>query len=389
MTIRKPRPPERAGASSVFEAIVQVEAKHIGRTPDYMIAELIRITTNLGIDPEVLLAEAGIDSDDLSVASPEVEREKISRYIYTLWKRLGDEGAGLSGAPIPLGAYYMMGRLTVGQPTLRKALTLGFRFYDMVTKAYSAKLTEEDGAALLEFDLLPVPPSRDPYHIFTELLLMAWHRYSCFLVGQHIPLIDIHFTYDIPVHVCSYSSLFPGNHVFNSARLGFSFPASYLDQEIVQNDDSVKKFMNESPMSFIKRYHGDGSMAGKIIRFLRPLVRIGLPNIEGVAETLNLTKRTLNRKLKAECTSYQRLKDIVRRDEAISLLVENKIAINEISEIIQFSEPAVFSRAFLGWTGESPGQFRDKVNRAHGKMHAATVPYSTVSLLKPKNTFKD
>ena len=85
-----------------------------------------------------------------------------------------------------------------------------------------------------------------------------------------------------------------------------------------------------------------------------------MPSIEAAAAMMNMTKRTMMRKLKSEGTSYQQLKDQVRLDKAVTLLTKYNLPINQISESVGFSEPAVFTRAFLNWTGDSPSHFREK-----------------------------
>lgn len=352
---------ETTSIASTFASKNDSRASLKPLAPPHVVSELIRVISEHELDFESIMTESGLSPHSLTDSSLEVTHEIISRCINSLWNALDDEGGGISGARIPRGAYLMMGRLAVHQPTLRKALELGFRFYSMVTAAYSANLREENDIAFIEFKLLPSSPTTDPYNLFTELLIMSWHRFSCFLIDQYIPLDKVYFNYDAPSHVHYYPLMFPGTHIFNSTKVGFSFPSAYLDKETVQSDDAVKEFMNELPLNFFKGYSSERTISGKILKLLTPLVRNGLPNVEVAAQMLNMTARTLNRKLKAEHTSYQRLKDLVRRDEAIKLLSDKKIPIKTVSELLRYSEPAVFSRAFLAWTGESPSEYRSKV----------------------------
>ena len=74
-----------------------------------------------------------------------------------------------------------------------------------------------------------------------------------------------------------------------------------------------------------------------------------------------MTTRTLMRKLKDEGTSFQQLKDVVRRDKAIFFLGQQGLRINEVAEKVGYSDPAVFTRAFRNWTGQSPRDFRQQL----------------------------
>jgi AraC-like DNA-binding protein len=79
---------------------------------------------------------------------------------------------------------------------------------------------------------------------------------------------------------------------------------------------------------------------------------------ESIAKALNLSPRTLQRKLKEEGTTYKQLLDTTRRELAAQYVKESHLSVNEITFLLGFSEPANFSRAFKRWTGVSPSQYR-------------------------------
>jgi AraC-like DNA-binding protein len=287
-----------------------------------------------------------------------VSTEKLSAMQNIIWQELQDETMRLAAYPVPAGSYFMMGRVTVNQPTLHKALELAAKFYGLVTKAFKVSLSIDNDCAFLSFEL--ESPQLDPQHMLSEILLLAIHRYSSWLIADSLPLIETHFNYSSPAHISEYSYLFPGIHIFDSNKLGFAFPSNYLQRSVQQNDASLKLFMKRCPQEIFQRYEADYSLTSEIKRLVRKNLKGGVPSIEQAAAMLHMTKRTLMRKLKAEGTSYQQLKDVVRRDKAVSLLTKYSLPINQISESLGFSEPAVFTRAFLNWMGESPSQYRDK-----------------------------
>ena len=89
----------------------------------------------------------------------------------------------------------------------------------------------------------------------------------------------------------------------------------------------------------------------------------GFPSIDAAADVMHMTKRTLIRKLKEEGTSYQKLKDRVRRDRAIYLLTKHTLSVGEVAEKVGFSDSAVFARAFKSWTGSSPREYRSSFDQ--------------------------
>ena len=87
------------------------------------------------------------------------------------------------------------------------------------------------------------------------------------------------------------------------------------------------------------------------------------PSVVIMAEQLNMSVRTLRRRLKELGSTYQQFKDGLRRDAAMSFLNRPELKINAVSGLLGFDEPSAFHRSFKKWTGSTPGQFR--ATRAH------------------------
>jgi AraC-like DNA-binding protein len=78
-----------------------------------------------------------------------------------------------------------------------------------------------------------------------------------------------------------------------------------------------------------------------------------------VAASLNMSLRTLQRKLNDTDTTYKEVLDGTRRDLAIQYVRSRRMPIGEVSYLLGFAEPSNFTRAFKRWTGSSPSDFRD------------------------------
>ncbi|MDN5539635.1 AraC family transcriptional regulator, partial [Comamonas sp.] len=80
--------------------------------------------------------------------------------------------------------------------------------------------------------------------------------------------------------------------------------------------------------------------------------------LQATAAELNMSAPTLQRKLAAAGTSFQAIKDELRRDIAVSRLGTSKVSFTELAADLGFADAAAFQRAFKGWTGSSPGLYR-------------------------------
>jgi len=81
-------------------------------------------------------------------------------------------------------------------------------------------------------------------------------------------------------------------------------------------------------------------------------------DIQSIAQALNLSERTLGRKLSEEGTTFLKIKDELRKKIALRLLGESTQSIEVISTEIGFTSLTAFYRAFKAWTGGTPRAYR-------------------------------
>ena len=81
---------------------------------------------------------------------------------------------------------------------------------------------------------------------------------------------------------------------------------------------------------------------------------------ETLSKKLHLSLRTLHRQLKDEGATLQGLKDEVRRARATELLLRTTRPVKQVAAAAGFLNEKSFIRAFRGWTGQTPAEFRQQ-----------------------------
>jgi AraC-like DNA-binding protein len=81
------------------------------------------------------------------------------------------------------------------------------------------------------------------------------------------------------------------------------------------------------------------------------------PSQEEVAEILNVSARTLQRKLGDSGTTFKEILDETRHALALAYLSAPH-SVSEITYLLGFSCTSSFTRAFRRWTGLSPSDWR-------------------------------
>ncbi len=84
------------------------------------------------------------------------------------------------------------------------------------------------------------------------------------------------------------------------------------------------------------------------------------PKFSVLAEALNMSERTLRRKLAEQGASYQSVVDGVYRKEALLMLSRADLSIADVALALGFSDVRNFRRAFKRWTGQIPTALRER-----------------------------
>jgi AraC-like DNA-binding protein len=87
----------------------------------------------------------------------------------------------------------------------------------------------------------------------------------------------------------------------------------------------------------------------------------GLTTMDAIAGKLALSKRTLQRRIEAEGSNFQKILNEVRLALARHYLAKTAMPAAEIAFLLGFDEPNSFYRAFRSWTGETPDAVRRQV----------------------------
>lgn len=117
----------------------------------------------------------------------------------------------------------------------------------------------------------------------------------------------------------------------------------------------IKTFEEYLEQAKIPDVHG---VAGRVIEVLKRRIGNSPLSIGDIATELNLSKRTLQRRLQQQELSFAELRDKIRFNHSIDYLIEHNTSIDSISGALDFSDRTSFTNAFKRWTGLSPSTFR-------------------------------
>lgn len=104
----------------------------------------------------------------------------------------------------------------------------------------------------------------------------------------------------------------------------------------------------------------DDSTSARVRSALVELLPGGASGIEDVAEKLGLSRRTLQRKLAEENTTFQKQLNNTREVLALHYINNTDMTTNDIAYLLGYAELNSFLRAFHVWTGMNISEYKKK-----------------------------
>jgi len=193
-----------------------------------------------------------------------------------------------------------------------------------------------------------------------ELLLSAMINISREIVQPHIlNLVNVSFTQEIdeknnPI----YENFFACPILSKQEKLSLSFQISDLNFPILHKDQTLHSLLGKQAEELLNHLPEDDmfivDLRDTIIRCLHE----GQSDAGIVASQLNISARTLHRRLKDKQRVYRDVLKDIRKSMALNYLSDNKLTLAEVALMLGYSEQSTFSRAFSSWYGKAPLQYK-------------------------------
>jgi len=183
------------------------------------------------------------------------------------------------------------------------------------------------------------------------------HGIASWLAGRELPLREVGFVFARPGFAEDYPILFPAPIRFSQPCSSISFDRSIGALPVARSEAEMQEFLIRAPRDWIFTSYREHALPLRLRELLLLSDRMRF-HLDDAARALNLTPRTLMRRLEAEGTSFQDIKDGLRRDIAIRDLTQGDKTLEGVSQDIGFASVANFHRAFKRWTGMTPGAYR-------------------------------
>ncbi len=334
---------------------------------------MLRVAEAQGYDAQALVRSLHLPVNPLST-DVDPETPLNARFYSVIYSRvmwlLQDESFGLYlKQRTTAGTFRMMCMCIIHCSTLEQALRRAAEFM-----AFCRNLTGMegmntrpvkrlgDGRAQYTFpsrEELVEEGSGDDIYTITHCMAI-WRRFCGWLIGKNIELLSVSLQCDEPENPEYFEQLLGCDISYGQAKNTFTMREHYLDCPLVHTEDSLREFLRDAPYHLlVVTETDDTSLIAQMKRIIGNDLSRDFPSVVAMAEHLNMSVRTLRRRLKDQGTTYQQFKDNLRKEHAIRWLNQPELKINAVSALLGFDEPSAFHRSFKKWTGMTPGEYRN------------------------------
>jgi AraC-like DNA-binding protein len=309
------------------------------------------------LSQEKLISGHSIDFSDKDARLPESE---CAALFDKAAEWLKDDALGLHvGESIRPGHYGALGYVAMNCATVGEALARLNRYQALVLDIGAPEMQAGKHDIRLAWD----PDTERPFRQLAEFNLSGLVTFVRWITGRAGSPRRIEFNYPAPEHIDEHRRIFGCELVFNQPRYAIVFPLDWLQLPLIQPDPEMRALMLRlADKQMLSLERGADPMAKA-----RSLIAQNLSNGEmelgALAGRLEMSARTLQRKLKDAGVSYTELVDGVRKEMALRYLADETFDLNDLAFLLGFSEQSAFQRAFKRWTGETPGAWRSRHSR--------------------------
>ena len=329
--------------------------------PPNVLVHLTERATARGIRCDGWFSGLGFGVAQLTDPALRVSYRQASLVIRRAMRALDEPTLGLHvGRNETVGSFGLLGLAMMTSRTFGDAMRVGIEHHRVCGSLLDVSFEAIDAR---EVALAAWPRFREPELLpfLCEELFASSLAVARGLVGPPFGVSRMEFTYPAPAYRDEYATFFDCELRFGADHNRAIIDARWLEHRIGSYNPLTA---TQALLLCRQQLAGGGAHGDEIVASVAHLLRNRLrdhPRLPDVARTLNLSERSLRRRLADSGCVFREIHDRVRAERALDLLQGGLLSVAEIGNELGFSDPREFRRAFKRWTGMPPQAARRAV----------------------------
>ncbi|WP_282131462.1 AraC family transcriptional regulator [Pseudoalteromonas aliena] len=322
---------------------------------DHYFSSVLDYLQNQGLDSQTVL-----DAINFNEYSNKSAHQLASRITLVSYNTLLDYAQQTLNEPLfgfKLGQHIrtadfgILGYLIESSDNLASAIQALLNYDSLVADIGKAQFKQQDGTAVIRW----LPHSNCNTHVVLRNMT-AWVSVIRQLINSELSPSSVSFTFNWPQEQKATLIKWFGCTIQTGTKYNqITFPSSYLALPFKTDNASINFALKQVSEQQLSSFKSQQHLSEKIIHLLMAKIDLQECTLIRTANALNITPRTLQRKLKQEHTSFLILLEQERK-RRVTLWI-GKLSLTDLAFTLGFKDQSSFNRAFKRWFNCSPKSY--------------------------------
>ena len=214
------------------------------------------------------------------------------------------------------------------------------------------RMSIEQNDRQTSFTFAELPQSDSLPTLFVAFELLFWVQLARIAVREHVRPEAVYVNLDLP-ELDRYEA-FLETRIRRDEVNKVAFFAADAQKPFLTANHAMWAILEPAFDKKMDDLTQDSSFRDRVRACLLEMLASGEYAMSSVASKLAMSSRTLQRRLREEGTTFQKVLDELREELARHYLSATDYTSIEISFLLGYEEPSSFFRAFRAWTGQTP-----------------------------------
>ncbi|MGD1846659.1 MAG: AraC family transcriptional regulator ligand-binding domain-containing protein [Salibacteraceae bacterium] len=325
------------------------------------VSGIIEYAAQRGANSKVLFRLSGHSRSSLELEGTTLSTADFNRVMQHCIQMVKDPCFGLHvGESMNLSAAGLISQIVQTSSTLKVALEHMAEFANLSCQELPVSLHWHSSTVELRMTPSETWWSKSPEvveHTAAGVLAFTVRQVRTLARNSTFPL-QIGLMSPSPKQLPEYRKILEGTLQFGQPYYSIALERHITNAQILTQDYRLLQLLVRHAKDKLAEMHGPSQLGDQVKRTMTGLMKPQFPNIDQVAMHMNLSVRSMQRKLKEEDTSFKQLKNELRQDFAFRYLSKSNLSMAEIAYILDYASPSAFNRSFKRWTGQTPSNYR-------------------------------
>lgn len=325
-----------------------------------LVSDIIEFAVAKGADKNDLCKSLGIEIKEAVALNEVVSYEDMVNILTITGEAVDDDFLGLHlGEQLILKGTKQVDEIMQNSPTIEEAFSNAVNYSKLISDALNCSMEKTDNYTKVSFEVNPNWAVLQHHAVrqIIELTLVCTLKSIYWLTGRKYSPKAVHFNYPSSKKRNEYFRVFDCSIKFNEPIIGIVFDNPILNREVPTYNLGLLAHLKKIGNEEIAKLPSEGSL----ILQIKKIILKNLPQkslLKEVSSELNLSSRTLQRKLNQLKTNFKQVeKDILIKLAKKFILIEER-SIEETSYLLGFSEASAFSRFFKNEMKTTPKNYK-------------------------------